>query len=122
MVLRPQPPSRAYSRPTVITLPLEIDIANARYAGEQLAAACFPGAGMVIADLSLTRFCDSSGVGMLAEAQRHAHQSGTDLRLVVPSTAVLRVLALTGLDQSLLIYPTLADALTPGPAPRAPQR
>ena len=37
-------------RPAVITLPLEIDVTNARYAGEQLTAACVSGAGTVITD------------------------------------------------------------------------
>ena len=80
----------------VIALPAEIDMANADRVGQQLGAALAPGVATVIADMTATRFCDSSGINMLVRAHGQAAANGTELRLVVPSTAVLRTLALLG--------------------------
>jgi hypothetical protein len=44
----------------VVTLPAEIDIANAGRVGEYLRAAFAPGVRTVIADVPGTRFCDTS--------------------------------------------------------------
>jgi anti-anti-sigma factor len=101
----------------VIALPAEIDMANADRVGQQLRSALTPGVRTVIADMTATRFCDSSGINMLVRAHQQAAANGTELRLVVASTAVLRVLTLTGLDDLLPIYPSLSQALTAGPAP-----
>jgi anti-anti-sigma factor len=100
-----------------IALPAEIDMANADRVGQQLGSAFTPGVRTVIADMTATRFCDSSGINMLVRAHRQAAANGTELRLVVPSTAVLRTLTLLGLDQLLLIYPNLSQALAAGPTP-----
>jgi anti-anti-sigma regulatory factor len=51
-------------------------------------------------------------------AHQRAGASGAELRLVVPSAYVLRVLALTGLDRWLAIYPSLPEALAVQPAPK----
>ncbi len=82
----------------VIALPAEIDMANA---------------GRVAA----TRFCDSSGISVLVRAHKQAVASRTELRLVVPSGAVLRALTLVRMDDVLPIYPSLSQALAAGPAP-----
>lgn len=95
----------------VIVLPAEIDMANADRVGQQLGAALAPGVATVIADMTATRFCDSSGISMLVQAHGQAAANGTELRLVVASAAVLRTLTLTGLDQLLPIYPSLSQAL-----------
>ena len=102
----------------VIALPAEIDMANADRTGQQLRAALTPGIATVMADMTATRFCDSSGISMLVQAHGQAAANGTELRLVVASAAVLRTLTLTGLDQLLPIYPSLSQALAAGPAPR----
>jgi anti-anti-sigma factor len=95
----------------VIALPAEIDMANADRVGQQLGSALAPGVATVIADMTATRFCDSSGMSMLVRAHGQAAANGTELRLVVASTAVLRTLTLLGLDQLLPIYPSLSQAL-----------
>ena len=102
----------------VIALPAEIDMANADRVGQQLRSALTPGVATVIADMTATRFCDSSGINMLVRAHQQAAANGTVLRLVVASTAVLRTLTLLGLDDLLAIYPSLSQALAAGPAPR----
>jgi len=101
----------------VVALPAEIDMANADRAGQQLRSALAPGVRALIADMTATRFCDSSGINMLVRAHQQAAANGTELRLVVASTAVLRTLMLLGLDDLLAIYPSLSQALAAGPAP-----
>ena len=102
----------------VIALPAEIDMANAGEAGQQLGSALEPGVKTVIADMTATTFCDSSGISMLVRAHKQAAANGTELRLVVPATAVLRSLALASIDQLLPIYPSLSTALAAGPQAR----
>jgi anti-sigma B factor antagonist len=101
----------------VIALPAEIDMANAGRVGAELSSALAPGVRTVIADMTATRFCDSSGISVLVRAHKQAVASRTELRLVVPSGAVLRALTLVRMDDVLPIYPSLSQALAAGPAP-----
>jgi anti-anti-sigma factor len=101
----------------VIALPAEIDMANADQVGQQFGSAFTPAVGTVIADMTATTFCDSSGISMLVRAHKQAVANKTELRLVVPSMIVLRALRLVGMDDLLPIYPSLAQALAAGPEP-----
>ena len=98
--------------PVLVPLPAEIDISNVVRVGADLHAAIRPRAGVVVADMSLTEFCDSSGVGALVGAWKEAQACGCDLRVVVPSKRVLRVLEITGVAEVLPIFPSLGAALT----------
>jgi anti-anti-sigma factor len=106
----PHPP-----QPVVIALPAEIDMANAGRAGQQLGSAFAPSVATVIADMTVTTFCDS--ISMLVRAHKQAAANSTQLRLVVPSTAVRRTLALVQVDCLLPIYPSLNQALAAEPVP-----
>ena len=101
----------------VIALPAEIDMASAGRAGQQLGSAFTAGVSTVIADMTATTFCDSSGISMLVRAHQQAAANNTQLRLVVPSAAVLRALTLVGMDDLLPIYPSLSQALAAAPEP-----
>jgi len=92
-----------------VRLPEEIDVANVAGAGLDLAAALRDGPAVVIADLTGTRFIGAAGAGMLAGAHRDAAEAGGHLRIAA-SAPVRRVLAITGLDQHLAVYPSLAAA------------
>jgi len=113
----PQRGTPAPDRSVVVTLPTEIDISNAESIGDELCAAFAPGVRTVIADMTATRFCDSSGISVLMLAQRKAIAAHAELRLVALSTAVLRALTLVRIDHFLPVYASLADALRPGPPP-----
>jgi anti-sigma B factor antagonist len=104
----------------VVALPAEIDMASADRVGQELGAAFAPGVKTVIADMTATSFCDSSGISVLVRAHKQAAANGTQLRLVVHSTVVLRSLRLVQMDYLLPIYPTLSQALAAGSA-SAPQ-
>jgi anti-sigma B factor antagonist len=99
-------------RTAVITLPVEIDITNADQVREDLLSVVNQGAALLVADLSNTTFCDSSGISALARSLRRAQASGGEMRLAVSTPAVQRVLALTGVDRLMDIYPSVTAALS----------
>jgi anti-sigma B factor antagonist len=103
--------------PVVVALPPEIDMATAVQAGEELGSVLVGNPSTVVADMTATRFCDSSGISMLVRAHKQAAANGTELRLVVRSTAVLRTLGLAGIGQLLPIFPTVTQALGAAPMP-----
>ena len=103
---------------SVVTLPAEIDVTNADATREELLAVLNQGAAMLVADMSKTVFCDSSGVSALVRVFRHATTSGAAIRLVVSTPAVQRVLSITGVDRLVDIYPSVAASLA-GPKGQA---
>jgi anti-sigma B factor antagonist len=96
---------------TVVTLPAEIDIATAPAISEQVAAALVPGVHAVIADMTATTFCDSTGISALMRAQKQTAAHGAELRLLLPCPTVLRVLKIHGVDAMLPVYHSLEEAL-----------
>jgi anti-anti-sigma factor len=111
MAADPQPELGA--RRVVVTLPAEIDLDNADQIGRQLDAALAPGVATVIADMTATRFCDTSGIRMLVLAHKGAAAHHAELWVVIPSADILRVLGILKVDRVLRIYPSLEEALTP---------
>jgi anti-sigma B factor antagonist len=109
--------ARGQSRPVVVVMPPEIDIADSGFLGEQLASALASGASKVIADLTVTRFCDCSGIRMLARTYMDALRQGVELQLVLPAGPILRILSLMELDRWLPICPDLATAHRIRPVP-----
>jgi anti-sigma B factor antagonist len=98
--------------PVVVVLPAEIDITNADEVGQQLAAALSRGAATVVADLTSTSFCDSSGVHAIVQAHEKATARDIGLRLAVsPGGSVRRVLQLTGANHIMPVFATVQDAI-----------
>jgi anti-sigma B factor antagonist len=98
--------------PVVVVLPPEIDVTNADQVYEQLTAAFGPGVGMVVADMTGTVFCDSSGVHAIMHAYETAGARDVRLRLAVsPNTSVRRVLQLIGVGRLVPVYGSLQEAL-----------
>jgi anti-sigma B factor antagonist len=103
--------------PVVVVLPAEIDITNSAEVYEQLIAALSsatgsPGAGTVIADLTSTSFCDSSGVHAIVRAHERAAAQDVGLRLAVaPGGSVRRVLQLIGADQVMPVFASVSEAI-----------
>jgi anti-anti-sigma factor len=98
----------------VVTLPGEIDMTNAAQVAEDLDAAFGPDVGVIVADMTGTRFCDTSGIHALVMAHQRAEASNTQFRLVVRPGEVRRVLEILHLDTVLAIYPRLDLALLTG--------
>ena len=98
--------------PVVVVLPAEIDVTNSEQVYEQLVAALAPGVSTVVADLTATVFCDSSGVHAIMHAYESAAARDVRMRLAVsPATSVRRVLELIGVGRLMPVYPSLAEAL-----------
>jgi len=98
--------------PVIVELPAEIDVTNSGKVFDRLVAALAPGVEIVIADLTSTSFCDSSGVRMIVRAHESAAARGVRLQLAVPPEgSVRRVLQLTGVGSIVAIYPTLEEAI-----------
>lgn len=96
----------------VVTAPEEVDIANAAGLRAALLKAAERDHALVVVDMSRTRFCDSAGLNALVAAARQARADGGEVRLVVVGEAVVRLVALTGVDRVVPIYASLEDALT----------
>ena len=102
----------------VVAAPEEIDIINAVGLRAALAEAATRGHGTFVVDMSLTRFCDSSGLRALVAAHRRAQAEDGEVLLVIPGAAVLRVFAITGMDQVIPNFASLAEALAQAPGGR----
>jgi anti-sigma B factor antagonist len=94
----------------VVSAPEEIDISNAAELSSALQAAAARHS-TIIADLGSTEYCDSSGLNVLVRALRRAQDQGGELRLVASTSAVLRILNVTGVGKILKVYASLEDAL-----------
>jgi anti-sigma B factor antagonist len=95
----------------VVATPEEIDISNAEALRSALIRSVPNGHGALVVDMTRTRFCDSSGLHVLIAAHKRAQAEGRELLLVIPSTTVLRVFALTGMDRVIPNFASLAEAL-----------
>jgi anti-sigma B factor antagonist len=101
--------------PEIVTFPADVDITNSDVVGSALLAAFRPGVPVVIADLSQTEFCDSTGIRWLLIASNQAVCTGSQLRVVVGESAVRRSLHVLGADQTLAVYPDMQAALSGRP-------
>jgi anti-sigma B factor antagonist len=106
----------------VVAAPEEIDITSVPALWSALLEAAAQGHGTLVADMSLTRLCDSSGIHALLAAHKRAKAEGGELLLVIPDTAVLRVYRITGIDRMIPSFTSLDQALaqtsTDGPGSR----
>ena len=108
----------------VVTAPSEIDLSTADQLRAVLLDTAARGHATVVVDLTGTRFCASAGLGVLVRVHNQALAEGGQLRLVVPASAlVLRMFAVSGLDQLIPSFPSLYEAVKPAPAAaRRPQQ
>jgi anti-sigma B factor antagonist len=117
-------PVQLVSGVPVVAVPEEIDITNAPDLRSALLEAAAAGRATLVADMTRTRFCDSAGLHTLLAAHRRAQADGGELLLVIPSTPVLRVFAITGIDRMIPNFTTLDQALahTPPNGPNGHRR
>lgn len=95
----------------VITLPEEIDISNADQVRDDLLSLLNRGPVALIVDMAQTTFCDSAGVNALVRAHKRATANGANMRLIVTAAGVQRILAITGVDRLITVYPSLTASL-----------
>jgi anti-anti-sigma factor len=100
----------------VVATPEEIDITNAEALRSALHTAATNGHRTLVVDMTQTKFCDSSALHSLLAAHKRAEAEGREVLLVIPSTAVLRVFAITGVDHMIPNFTSLPEALAQTPA------
>ena len=99
----------------VITLPAEIDIANAGELRAALLAAAKRGDASVVVDMSGTAFCDSTGLNVLVRAHKWALVEGGALRVVVAEPTLIRIFTVIGADQMIPVFASLDEAVSAPP-------
>ena len=113
-------PVRWAGRQALVVLPEHIDVSNAGQIREELLSVINRGAEALIADMTATLSCDNAGADAVARAYQRAVTSRTELRLVVTSGVVLRMLGMTGVGRLVPVYPSVEAALAArSPAARA---
>jgi anti-sigma B factor antagonist len=95
----------------VVVAPEEVDITNAAGLRAALLEAAGLGSGRLVVDMSRTQFCDTAGIHALVEAHKRAGAGGGEVRLVTTGPAVLRIFAITGLDNVIPYFASLDHAL-----------
>ena len=95
----------------VVVAPEEIDITNAAGLRAALLEAAGRRPGGFVVDMSRTQFCDTAGLHALVLAHKRATAQGREVRLVIAGAAVLRIFAVTGLDDVIPHFASLEEAL-----------
>jgi anti-anti-sigma factor len=104
-------PVRWAGRQAMVALPEHIDVSNAGQIREELLSVINRGAEALIVDMTATITCDRAGADSVARAYQRAVASRTELRLVVTSGVVLRMLGMTGVGRLVPVYPSVEAAL-----------
>lgn len=100
--------------PVIVVLPAEIDAINAGQVFATITSALASGVSLVIADMTSTAFCDTSGVRALVDAHNRAVTDDIGFRLAIPPEgSVRRVLELTGVIRLLPVYLGMDEAINP---------
>ena len=123
MVMAPEDtyPVRWAGRQALVALPEHIDVSNAGQIREELLSVINRGAEALVVDMTATISCDRAGADAVARAYQRAVVSRTELRLVVTSGVVLRMLGMTGVGRLVPVYPSVEAALAArSPAARSP--
>ncbi|HEY9243719.1 MAG TPA: STAS domain-containing protein [Streptosporangiaceae bacterium] len=100
----------------VVTAPPEIDSGNADALRTVILDTMAHGHATFVVDMTATGFCDSAGLHALLRAHRRARAEGGEARLVITSSAVLRIFAITGVDRLIPNFATVPEAVAPAPA------
>jgi anti-sigma B factor antagonist len=115
-------PVRWAGRQAVVALPEHVDVASAGQIQQGLLSVIDHGATALIADMTATISCDHAGAGAVVRAFRRAVIGGTELRLVVTTQQVSRMLSLIGVDRLVGTCPSQeAVATATGPVAVPPE-
>jgi anti-sigma B factor antagonist len=100
----------------IVTLTGELDAHDAPRLRELFASALeglgrVDGRRVLVLDLSLVAFLDSTVLGTMIGALRRVRELGGDMRVVLPSSTARRIFEITGLDEVLDVYETTSAAL-----------
>lgn len=89
----------------------EIDVTSAAVLRDALEALIADGRRRLTLDLTHVSFMDSTGLGIVVGRLRRLTRHGGTLTVAASHARVLRVFAITGLDQVLQLHEGLEDAI-----------
>jgi anti-sigma B factor antagonist len=95
---------------SVISVEGELDLSTAPRLKWMLVDSLAAGQSQLVLDLSLTRFMDSTALGVLVGVRRKL-DSGDRLAIVCAEPDVLKIFEYAGMDGAFAIFPTLDEAL-----------
>lgn len=96
----------------IVALTGEIDMMSSAPVTSRLAELLDRKPPALVVDLREVRFFGSEGIRTLVEAQHQADELGIKLGVVSDSRIVLRPLQMTAVDQLLLLFADIEDAVT----------
>ena len=82
----------------VVEVSGEVDVYTAPTLRQHLRDATTAGTKRIVVDMTNVKFLDSTGLGVLVGAMGRVRETDGDMRLVVTSDHILKVLRITGLD------------------------
>src|ERR1700744_2688160 len=100
----------------VMAAPEEIDFTNAEALRSAMVEAAAHGRGTLVVDMTVTRFCDTSGIHALLAAQKRAQGEGGELLLVIPDFECLRIFQIPAMARLTPTLTSLEQALARAPA------
>jgi anti-sigma B factor antagonist len=103
----------------VVSVGGEVDLETASQLSDAALDVVREGCPHLVVDLTDVTFMDSTGLKVLLAIHHRAQLAGGSLALAGASRTVLRVLTLTGLDQTFPLHDTVEDALAGAPASAA---
>ena len=96
---------------TVVSAAGELDVHTAPALQAELSPRSQQPNAVLVVDLTDVGFIDSTGLGVLVTTLKHVREAGGSLDVVVTSSRVLKVFAITGLDVVIPLHSTLDEAL-----------
>jgi anti-sigma B factor antagonist len=99
---------------TVLAMSGEVDVYTAPALRAQLADLLNLGRRQLVIDLTEVEFLDSTWLGILIAGLKKSREQGGRLSLVCSRASLLKLFAVTGLDQVFVIHRTVPDAVAAG--------
>jgi anti-sigma B factor antagonist len=95
----------------VLAVAGEVDLNTAPQLKERINGLITQGHSNLVVDLEGVEFMDSTGLSALVSGLMRTSESGGGMAVVCTRPQVLRLLALTGLDQVLKVHGSVAEAV-----------
>ncbi|MFD8205813.1 STAS domain-containing protein [Streptomyces sp. NPDC059695] len=99
------------ARTAVLAIGGELDMETAGRLDHHLSEQFGQGRHHLVLDLSALGFMDSSGLNVLIRSVHRAREHGGDLYLAAPTSAVRRILEITGVTMTIPPHDGVAEAL-----------
>ncbi|MEW1612643.1 MULTISPECIES: STAS domain-containing protein [unclassified Streptomyces] len=97
--------------PHVLTVSGELDHHTSAQLRETLDEITLEAGSRLVINLSGLTYCDSTGITLLVTTYQRAQAAGAKLSLAEPSSYLVRVFSIVGLDQVFDLQPTTEQAI-----------